>query len=617
MIRPSHVRRRGPLVLAGAMVALATGCDRQPAEQAEVRRGAPVPPARALTELAADDGQWVMPAKDYASTRFSALREIDTANVGTLRLAWTFSTGQLRGHEAAPLVVNNTMYIVTPFPNTVFALDTRDGSLRWRFDPGPARGAQGVACCDVVNRGVAYSDGRIFVNTLDVHTIALDAETGRELWRTRLGDINRGESMTMAPLVVGNKVLVGNAGGEFGVRGWLKALDTGSGEVLWTAYSTGPDEEVLINQETFAPFYASDRGVNLGVTSWSGDQWRIGGGTVWGWLSYDPELRLVYHGTGNPGVWNPALRPGDNKWSSSLFARDVDTGEARWAYQMVPHDEHDYDGVNESILLDLQLEGRLRRILLHPERNGFIYVMDRQTGEVLSADAFGPVTWATGIDLTTGRPVLNDDKATGNRKATNVCPAAPGMKDWQPSAWSPRTQLLYLPHNHLCMDYEGIEANYVSGTPYVGADVRMYSAEGRDNTTHRGNFTAWDPVARSIVWQIPERFPVWSGALATAGDVVFYGTMDRAFKAVHARTGALLWEFTAGSGIIGQPVSYRGPDGKQYIAVLAGVGGWAGVAALGVLPGLDPAIGLGFPTAVADLPQYTAQGGMLYVFALP
>lgn len=617
--RPSDRIRSSRLagVLPFAACVLASCSGDSSSREAEVRRGATVRDTRDLPTLSQDDGQWVMAAKNYASTRFSGLTEIDTANVGSLRLAWTFSTGQLRGHEAAPVVVNNTMYVVTPYPNHVFALDIADGSVKWRYEPGTLRGAQGVACCDVVNRGVAYADGRIIFNTLDVHTIALDAETGRLLWKTKLGDINLGESMTMAPLVVRNKVYVGNSGGEFGVRGWLKALDTGTGDVLWTAYSTGPDEDVLIDQRTFRPYYESDRGANLGVSTWSGDQWRIGGGTVWGWISYDPDSNLLYYGTGNPGVWNPALRPGDNKWSVSLFARDADTGLARWGYQLVPHDEHDYDGVNENILLDLEIGGRERKVLVRPDRNGFMYVVDRLTGEILSADAFGPVTWASGVDLTTGRPIINPDAATGDRKAERVCPAAPGMKDWQPAAWSPRTQLLYLPHNHLCMDYEGIEANYVAGTPYVGADVRMYSAEGRDNTTHRGNFTAWDPVARRIAWQIPERFPVWSGALATAGDLVFYGTMDRDFKAVHARTGALLWEFKTGSGIIGQPITYRGSDGKQYVAVLSGVGGWAGVAALGVLPGVDASIGLGFPTAVADLPEYTPQGGTLYVFVLP
>jgi len=618
--RATPWRRAGAALMAAVAVGFAPACGGG-GEKGGLRapRAEPgtLPPVRDVATLAADDGQWVMPAKNYSSTRFSALASLDTASVKNLRLAWTFSTGQLRGHEAAPLVVNGTMYVVTPFPNVLYALDVGDGSLKWKYEPRPARAAQGVACCDVVNRGAAYADGRIFFNTLDVHTVAVDAESGAELWKTKLGDINIGESMTMAPLVVGNHVLVGNSGGEFGVRGWIKALDTGSGRVVWTAYNTGPDAEVLIDSATFRPFYEADRRPNLGVSTWSGDQWKVGGGSVWGWISYDPTLNLIYHGTGNPGVWNPALRPGDNKWSTSVFARDPRTGYARWAYQLNPHDEHDYDGVNESILVDLPLGGRERQVMLRPERNGFMYVFDRATGEVISADPYGPVTWASGIDLKSGRPVLNPETATGNRKATRVCPAAPGMKDWQPSAWSPRTQLLYLPHNHLCMDYEGVEANYVSGTPYVGAEVRMYSAEGREDRSHRGNFTAWDPVARRIVWQIPEKFPVWSGAVVTAGDVAFYGTMDRWFKAVNARTGELLWQFRTGSGIIGQPIVFRGPGDRPHVAVLAGVGGWAGAAALGILPEVDPTIALGFPNAVPDLPDHTPQGGTLYVFALP
>ena len=566
------------------------------------------------TSAMADDGSWTMPAKDFASTRFSGLAEITTANVGNLRQVWSFSTGVLRGHEAAPLVVGGTMYVVTPFPNILYALDLKaGGTLKWKYEPPTARASQGVACCDVVNRGAAYADGKIFFNTLDVHTVAIDAETGRELWRTKLGDINVGESITMAPLVVKGKVLVGNSGGEFGVRGWLTALDANNGRILWRAYSTGPDRDVLIGAD-FRPFYKQDQGKDLGVSSWPAEQWKIGGGTVWGWISYDPELDLIFHGTGNPGVWNPAMRPGDNKWASSLFARDPDTGEAKWAYQTTPHDEHDFDGVNESILVDLAIGGATRKVLLRPERNGFMYVMDRATGEILSADKYGLVTWASSVDLQTGRPVLVEAMHTGNRMATGVCPASPGMKDWQPAAWSPRTRLLYVPHNHLCMDYEGVEANYIAGTPYVGASVRMYAAPGNG---HRGKFTAWDPVARRALWQIEERFPVWSGAVATAGDVVFYGTMDRWFKAVDARSGKLLWQTQLGSGIIGQPITYRGPDGKQYVAVLSGVGGWAGAAALGILPEEDPGIALGFAHAVRDLPQYTPQGGAVHVFALP
>ncbi|MBA3894915.1 MAG: methanol/ethanol family PQQ-dependent dehydrogenase [Gemmatimonadales bacterium] len=560
-----------------------------------------------------EDGEWRIPAKDYASTRYSGLDEITPENVGGLRLAWSFSTGVLRGHEAAPLVVGSTMYFVTPHPNLLYALDlATDGALKWKYDPGTSRAAIGVACCDVVNRGAAYADGRIFFNTLDAHTIAVDAESGKELWKVKLGDINRGESMTMAPLVVKDKVLVGNSGGEFGVRGWITALDAGSGKIVWRGYSTGPDTDVLIGDD-FRPYYEMDRGRDLGVSTWPPDQWRIGGGTVWGWISYDPATNLIYHGTSNPGSWNPAIRPGDNKWSSAIFARDADNGRARWAYQHTPHDEHDYDAVNESILLDLPVGGRTRQVLVKPERNGFVYVMDRLTGEVISADAFGTVNWASSVDLKTGRPVKNPEKATGNRMARNVCPAAPGMKDWQPSSYSPRTGLLYIPHNNLCMDYEGVQANYIAGTPYLGAEVVMHAGPGG----HRGVLTAWDPVARRKTWDIEESFPVWSGTVVTAGDVVFYGTMDRWFKAVDARSGKLLWRYRVGSGIVGQPITYRGPDGKQYVAVPSGVGGWAGAAALGIDPEVDRFIALGFAYAVRDLPEHTGQGGAVHVFALP
>jgi PQQ-dependent dehydrogenase (methanol/ethanol family) len=607
--------------LTGCLLALAPfGCGRDsPREPDDPASGnasqsiGPTPPPTGAIPSEPEDGEWRIPAKNFASTRYSGLDQITIANAAQLQPAFTFSTGVLRGHEAAPIVAGNTMYIVTPHPNILYALDlTRNGALKWKYDPGTSRAARGVACCDVVNRGAASAGGRVFFNTLDVHTVAVDAETGKQLWKVKLGDINRGESMTMAPLVVGDKVYVGNSGGEFGVRGWITALEAASGRIAWRAYSTGPDKDVLIGSR-FKPFYAADTMPDLGVTTWPPDQWRIGGGAVWGWISYDPDMNAVFYGTSNPGTWNPALRPGDNKWATSVFARDADTGEALWAYQWTPHDEQDYDGVNENILLDLPWGGVTRKLLIRPERNGFMYVLDRTTGEVLAADPYGPVNWASRIDLKTGRPVLNPDKSTANRQARNVCPAAPGMKDWQPSAFSPRTALLYVPHNNLCMDYAGVEANYIAGTPYVGAEVRMYAGPGG----HRGVFSAWDPIKRRKVWEIKERFPVWSGAVATAGDVVFYGTMDRWFKAVNARTGALLWKFQVGSGIIGQPVTYRGPDGRQYVAILSGVGGWAGAAALGIMPEVDPFIALGFADAMKDLPDHTAEGGTLHVFSLP
>jgi PQQ-dependent dehydrogenase (methanol/ethanol family) len=572
-------------------------------------------PTGASVATAPEDGQWTMPAKNYASTRFSGLEDINTGNVGALKLAWSFSTGLVRGHEAAPIIANNTMFIVTPFPNIVYALDLTQtgGPVKWKYEPNPQSSAQGVACCDVVNRGGVYSDGKIFFNTLDNNTIALDAATGKELWRTKVGDINLGESITMAPLVVKDKVLVGNSGGEFGVRGWLTALNTSDGKIAWRAYHTGPDADVLIGPN-FHPFYPQDQGKELGVTSWPTDAWKIGGGTMWGWISYDPETNLIFYGTGNPGPWNPDQRPGDNKWTSGIFARDVDTGQARWFYQLSPHDLHDYDGINEQILMDVPVNGQTRKVLVRPERNGYFYVIDRTNGQVLSANPFGYITTSKGVDLNSGRLIYNDEKKPEVGKVVReICPAAPGAKDWQPSAFSPKTGLVYIPHQNLCMDFEGLEANYIAGTPYVGANVRMYAGPGGN----RGEFLAWDPVKNQKVWAISENFPVWSGALVTAGDVVFYGTMDGWFKAVDARNGNVLWQFKCGSGIIGQPVSYRGPDGKQYIAILAGVGGWSGAIVAGGLDPRDQTAALGFVGAMGDLPDYTARGGMLYVFALP
>ncbi len=403
-----------------------------------------------------DDGQWIMPAKNYASTRFSTLTQINAGNVNQLRLAWTFSTGLTRGHEAAPLVVGNTMYVVTPWPNILYALDlTNPGMTKWTYSPHPSASSQEVACCDVVNRGAAYYEGRIYYNTLDMHTVAVDAQTGKEVWMATLGDINHGESLTMAPLVVKGKVIVGNSGGEFGVRGWLAALDAGTGKLLWKAYSTGPDKDVLIGPN-FKPFYKADQGPDLGTKTWQGEQWKIGGGSAWGWISYDPDLDLIYYGTSNPGPWDADQRPGDNKWISTLFARRPETGEAIWAYQMNPHDDHDYDGVNENVLLDLTIHGQLRKVLAHPDRNARMYVMDRATGEVLSAEPFAYQNTSEGVDLKTGRIKTVAAKGTGLKTVRDICPASPGGKDWQPSAFSPRTGLLYIPHNNLCMDFEGV-----------------------------------------------------------------------------------------------------------------------------------------------------------------
>ncbi len=607
-------RRAGTFAL---FLVHSVGCQKHSDVSPKAERGALVS-ASAVSARAgttADDGQWTMPAKDYENTRFSSLEQISAQNAAQLRLVWSRSTGAKRGHEAAPLAVGSTLFVVTPFPNHLLAFDlTAPGSPpKWDYAPETVPAAEGVACCDVVNRGAVYSDGRVYFNTLDGQTAAVDAASGQEVWRVKIGDINHGETITMAPLVVKGQVLVGNSGGELGVRGWLTALDAATGKINWRAWSTGPDSDVLIGPE-FKPFYESDRGTDLGVSTWPVEQWKIGGGNVWGFVSYDPALDLIYYGTANPGPWNPEVRPGANKWTAGIFARHPSDGRAVWFYQWNPHDVFDHDGINENVLFDMTIAGQARQVLAHADRNGYLYILDRARGEVLSATPFGVISSSRGVDLKTGRLELLPEMIPQLGKVTrNICPAAPGAKDWQPMAFSPKTGLLYIPHQNLCMDEEGLEANYVAGTPYVGAAVRYRPGPGGN----LGVFSAWDPVRGAVRWEVKETFPVWSGALATAGGVVFYGTMDGWFKALDANDGKLLWKFKTESGIISQPISYRGPDGKQYIALLDGVGGWAGAALIGKLDTRDQSAANGFSYAMADLKNATKLGGTVYVFGLP
>src|SRR5678810_514202 len=609
--------QRVRLICAAVVVASSWSCKPEPSRSTgsmSASVGTAPQVSNGEVDSSADDGQWVRPAKDFASTRFSGLTEINATNVKNLRPIATFSTGALRGHESAPLVVGSTMYVITPYPNVVYALDLTKPGLpaKWSYNPKPALASQGVACCDVVNRGLVFDAGKLFFNTLDNRTIALDANSGKPVWETQVGDINLGETMTMAPLVAHGVVLIGDSGGEMGVRGWLKGLDENSGKVLWTAYHTGPDKDVLIGA-AFRPFYPQDQGKDLGVSSWPPDAWKIGGGTMWGWISYDPQQDLIFYGTANPGPWNHEVRPGDNKWTSTLFARKPTTGKAVWAYQLSPHDIHDYDGINEQILVDLPIGGQTRKVLIRPERNGYVYVMDRTNGQVLSAEPYGFVNASAGVDLKTGRLKYNPEKEPKLGKVVReICPAAPGMKDWQPSAYSPRTGMLYIPHQNLCMDEESLSANYIAGTPYVGMNVKMYPGPGGN----RGELEAWNPQTGKQVWAVKEDLPVWSGAVATAGDLVFYGTMDGWFKAVDARTGAPLWQFKTGSGIIGQPITYKGPDGHQYVAVLSGVGGWPGAVVVNNLDTRDNTVAAGWGATMEPLKKATTRGGTLYVFTV-
>jgi lanthanide-dependent methanol dehydrogenase len=561
------------------------------------------------------DGQWTLPAGDYANTRFSPLDQINTKNVNNLKIVGTMSTGIPHGHEGQPLVVNGTLYVVTPFPNDLIALDlTKPGfPMKWKYEPRPDPQAQGIACCDVVNRGASFGDGKIVYATLDNHIVAVDANSGKEAWRTLVGDINIGETTTGAPLIVKNIVITGDSGGELGVRGKVVGLDLKSGKIIWTAYSTGPDKDVLIGS-SFKAFYPKGQGKDLGVSSWPADGWKIGGGNVWGWISYDPETDLIFYGTGNPGVWNPDMRPGDNKWGISIFARKPETGEAKWAYQIVPHDAWDYDEIMENIPVDMNWHGQMRKLLIHPGRTGFVFVLDRETGELLSAEKFQPVNWAKQFDVKTGLPQVDPAKVTHTGVyARQVCPSSTGAKEFVPSALSPRTGLLYIPAHNTCMDHEGLEANYIAGTPYLGSSTTMYRGPGG----YQGELVAWDVANAKQVWGIKEPdFPVYSGVLATGGDLVFYGTMDGWFRAVDARKGSVLWQTKLASGIVGDPITFKGPDGRQYIAIYSGIGGWMGAAALPSVSLDDPYAALGITGAMKKIKQVTGPGDLLYVFSL-
>jgi lanthanide-dependent methanol dehydrogenase len=601
-----------------------------------------------LIKMSQNPKDWVMPTGNYANHRYSQLKQITADNAGKLQVAWTFSTGVLRGHEGGPLVIGDLMYVHAPFPNTVYALNLKDeNKIVWKYEPKQDPNVISVMCCDTVNRGVSYADGKIFLHRADTTLDALDAKTGKVVWSVKNGDPSKGETGTSSPMIFKDKVIVGISGGEFGVRGSVTAYNMKDGKLVWRGYSMGPDSDTLIDAVK-TTHLGKPVGKDSGINTWQGEQWKIGGGPTWGWYSYDPELNLMYYGSGNPSTWNPKQRPGDNRWSMTIFARDVDTGMARWVYQMTPHDEWDYDGVNEMILSDQEMGGQARKLLTHFDRNGLGYTLDRVTGELLVAEKYDPkVNWTTGVDMnktspTYGRPKVVDqystEKGGEDHNVKGICPAALGTKDEQPAAYSPDTQLFYVPTNHVCMDYEPFKVTYTAGQPYVGATLSMYPPPGE---THMGNFIAWDNKTGKIVWSNKEQFSVWSGALATAGGVVFYGTLEGYLKAVDAKTGKELYKFKNPSGIIGNVTTYE-QGGRQYVAILSGVGGWAGIGlAAGLLApesaaawqgaagraaagralesaerNVDTA-GLGAVGGYAALSNYTALGGTLTVFALP
>lgn len=531
-----------------------------------VAGSAPVDPLqqpRPTRDSTRSAGEWTSAGRDDALTRWSPLDQINRENVASLAPAWTFSTGIAGPHEGSPLVVGSTMFVHTPYPNKVFALDlARPGApVTWTYT-APSSPTSPTPLTASGSRGLAWhKSGKIYVPILSGELAALDGATGREIWRVRNSDWRSGALLSSAPLVAGNLVIVGMSGAARGVRGYLTAYDASNGRLVWRAWSTGPDTDLLLDGPANLA-YPSHQGRDLGRSTWSGESWRYGGGTPSGWLSFDAALGLVYYGTDEPGPPNPAARPGENKWTSSILAREATTGRLRWALQLTPHDQWGYGAANENVLVDIKVAGRPVKALVHFDRNGFVYTIDRVVGKQLTAERFGPLNWALSVDPGTGAPRLEPKYSAprGIASTSGVCPAAIGAKALQPVSFAPPSGLFFVPLNNLCMDMRVMAG---------GRDLATTLKPGPGNV--QGRFIAWNAANLALVWENREPLPVSGGTLATAGGLVFYGTADGWLKALDQSSGRELWKYRTPGGILGSPIAFLGPDGKQYIAVLSGL----------------------------------------------
>ncbi|MGH8820923.1 MAG: PQQ-dependent dehydrogenase, methanol/ethanol family [Rhodoferax sp.] len=533
---------------------------------------------------------WPVYGGDSGNTRFSHATQVTPANVKNLKVAWALQLGTLRSQESTPIVIGDTMYVSSSFgPANVFAVNAKTGVVKWRYQPDVPPGIAQYACCDVQNRGVAYNDGKIFVGMLDAHVVALDANTGKKLWDTKITDYTNGSVITSPPTLIKNLVITGYGGGEYGARGSIVALDQATGKEVWRTYTV--------------PLPGEPNG-----DTWKGDSGKNGGGAAWFVGSYDPKLNLVYYGTSNPSPWAAVVRGSDtsdlgpytNLYTSSVLALDPDNGKIVWHYQYTPHDAWDYDGVNELVFADLPVHGKKTPVLMSANRNGFFYVLDRATGKLVSAEPFVDANWATKVDLETGRPVeVADSKMRPgmNRKATGICPSLLGGKNWEPMSYDQTTGLVYIPTLNLCQDMEDVAVDYKRGSFYLGNDFKITAPLKGD---YMGSLLAWNPTTSKAVWQDKNALPWSGGVMTTASGLVFQGNVEGWFKAYDAKTGKELWKFNSGSGISAAPMTYT-IDGKQYVAVVSG--------RTESIPAFMGDIG-------AKIVNATAEGGTLYVFSV-
>ena len=527
----------------------------------------------ALLDAQANAGEWLMYGRDYRNHRFSPLTQLTPANVAQLKPVFAYSTGgKFAGLEATPLFHDGSLYFTGDY-SRVFALDARTGTARWYWEPVYEEGIEAILCCGPVNRGLAIHGDLVFVGTLDARLVALRTKDGSVAWEQKLEDWNKAYASTGAPLVVGDLVITGIAGAEYGVRGFVQAFKAATGEPVWKTFMIpGPGEP--------------------GNETWPGETWKTGGASTWQTGVYDAETRTLLWGTGNPGPWNSDLRKGDNKWSCSLVAMDVDTGKIKWGFQYVPNDAWDYDGNNAPVLLDVTIDGTPRKVAVQSNCNGFLYVIDRVSGEFIYATpTIEGINWVTGLDPETGAPIVNEAlrPKSGGPKIEPIVPGLEGGTNWFPIAADPEKNIVYLNTNDWAMSLKAWKPDdvvYEAGTVYMGVDYQMY--RHKDKT---GYLKAFDVANKKWLWELPSPLPMFAGVLATKSGLLFTGDQLGFFQAVDAASGKLLWRFQTGSGINASPITYE-LDGTQYVAVLSGLGG-------------DPSFYFSGP-----------KGGMLWVFAV-